>query len=73
MCVLLSQTAYIFSNKINFLIREIVTYEDPTQSLVETDLDNIGKCNNLDNRIKHKSSDAGLEEHDKHSTTENSQ
>lgn len=70
---MLSQTGCIFSNKINFLIREIVRYEDPTQSLVETDLDNIGKCNNLDNRIKHKSSDAGPEEHDKHSTTKNSQ
>jgi len=52
---------------------EILTYEDPTQSLVETDLDNIGKCNNLENWIKQKSSDAGLEEHDKHSMTENSQ
>ena len=72
MCVLLSQTICIFSNKTNFLIREIVTYEDPTQSLVETDLDNIGKSNNLENRIKQKSSDAGPKEHDKHSTTENS-
>lgn len=54
-------------------IWEIVKYEDPTQPLVETDLDNIAKSNNLDNQIKQKSSDESPGDHEKPSTTVNSE
>jgi tRNA pseudouridine13 synthase len=69
----LNRIGCIFSNKINFLIREIVKYEDPTQPLVEIDLDNIAKSNNLDNQIKQKSSDESPGDHEKPSTTVNSE
>lgn len=52
---------------------EIVKYEDPTQPLVKTDLDNIANSHNVDNQIKQKSSDESPEDHEKVSTTMNSE
>lgn len=52
---------------------EIVNYEDPTQPLVKTDLDNIANSHNVDNQIKQKSSDESPEDHEKASTTANSE